>query len=201
MHLSFTLEPGKATSLYLYDVNGDLVDVVNIPATMAANQTLALKADGQSDPAVFNSDQWSVRDGITSGQVITPGKFNLADENDNIEAFHERDPHGFIVALMAMSVVFSALLILYIMFKLFGKFFDRRKGDDAEVAGTASPVAAPAAAAQAGNEVIAAIGMALYQHLNAHDQESGVITISHEHENHSAWNSKLNTMGHMPGHE
>ncbi|MBR6284826.1 MAG: OadG family protein [Muribaculaceae bacterium] len=199
LHLSFTLEPGKEHSLYLYDVNGDLVDVVTIPATMMANQSLALKVDGQSDAATFNAEQWSVRDGVTEGQEITPGKFNLADQNDNIEAFHERDPHGFIVALMAMSVVFSALLILYIMFKLFGKFFDRRKGEEETVA-TPAPVAAPTAA-PAGNEVIAAIGMALFQHLNAHDQESGVITINHEHESHSSWNSKLSTMGHMPGHE
>ncbi len=198
LHMSFTLEPGKDNTLYLYDVNGDLVDVVTIPASLPVNKAFALKTDGQSDAAMFNTEQWSVRDG-SDGQAITPGKFNVADQNDNIEAFHQRDAHGFIVALMAMSVVFSALLILYLMFKLFGKFFDRKKEDDA-VEEHPAPVAAPVSNAQGGDEVIAAIGMALYEHLNAHDQESGIITIDHTHESHSSWSSKLNTMGHMPVH-
>lgn len=200
LHLSFSLDPSVANTLYLYDVNGDLVDVVNIPASMKPNTTFALKADGQSDPATFNAEQWSMRDGKTDAQAITPGKFNLADQNDNIEAFHVRDPYGVIIAIMAMSVVFIALLILYLCFKLFGKFFGRKKeGDEAS-----EPAAQPAAIAASGssdNEVIAAIGMALFQHLNAHDQESGIITINHAHEAHSAWSSKLNAMGHMPIHK
>ena len=201
LHLSFPLEPGKTQSLYLYDVNGDLVDVVTIPANVPANKTFALNVDGQSDLAAFNAGQWGIRDGVTEGQEITPGKFNLAEQNDNIEAFHLRDSHGFIVALMAMSVVFSALLILYIMFKLFGKFFDRKRDDDnAAVDTPAVSTATSHAKGNAQGEVMAAIGMALYQHLNAHDQESGIITIDHSHENHSSWNSKLSTMGHMPNH-
>ncbi len=199
LHLSFGLTPGQASKLYLYDVNGDLVDMVEIPATLPAGATFALKTDGRSAPATFDPNEWSVRDGKTQGQDITPGKFNLAEQNDNIEAFHQRDPNGFIVALMAMSVVFSALLILYILFKLFGKVFDSRKADEGTT--EAAPVAAPAATGSTGNEVIAAIGMALYEHLNAHDQESGIITIDHTHENNSSWSSKLSTMGHMPTHQ
>lgn len=199
LHLSFTLNPDAVNTLYLYDVNGDLVDVVEIPAAMKANNTFALKADGQSDPATFNAQQWSIRDGSNDEQAITPGKFNVADENDNIEAFHQRDPHGVIIALIAMSIVFSALLILYLCFKIFGKFFTRKQENAIDTETTESPATA-APAANADDAVIAAIGMALFQHLNAHDTESGIITIDHSHEDHSAWNSKLSAMGHMPTH-
>lgn len=198
LHMPFTLDSCSVNKLYLYDVNGDLVDVVEIPANLAPNSTFALKADGKSEPAAFDPNEWSVRDGASIEAAITPGKFNLADENDNIEAFHQRDPYGFIIALMAMSVVFSALLILFLCFKLFGKFFGRKleAENNAEPAPVATPVAATGDDNE--NEVIAAIGMALYQHLNAHDQESGIITIDHEHEMRSAWNSKLNTLGRLP---
>lgn len=199
MHLSFKLDSSTTNTLYLYDVNGDLVDMVEIPANMKPNTSFALKADGKSEACKFNAQEWSMRDGLADSTAITPGKFNLAEKNDNIEAFHERDPHGFIIALMAMSVVFSALLILFICFLLFGKMMgkgDEKKETAAETAPVTTAQAQPAG--DAGDEVIAAIGMALYQHLNAHDQESGIITINHEHELHSAWSSKINAMLPMP---
>ncbi|MBO7610129.1 MAG: OadG family protein [Muribaculaceae bacterium] len=200
LHLSYKLNPAVVNKLYLYDVNGDLVDVLEIPAGMKANNTFALKVDGSSEQAVFNANDWSMRDGTDVEQAITPGKFNLADQNDNIEAFHVRDPYGVIIALMAMSVVFSALLILFLCFKLFGKFFGRKQ--EAENAAVVSDEPTPAIAAGNGDdEAIAAIGMALFQHLNAHDQESGIITIDHAHEANSAWISKLNAMGRMPIHK
>ena len=49
LHLSFKIQPGQESNLYLYDVNGDLVDMVTIPASLPANSTFALKADGQSE--------------------------------------------------------------------------------------------------------------------------------------------------------
>lgn len=200
LHFSFKLDPAVVNKLYLYDVNGDLVDVVEIPAGMKADNTFALKADGASEQATFNANEWSMRDGSSNEQAVTPGKFNMADENDNIEAFHVRDPHGFIIALLAMSVVFSALLILFLCFKLFGKFFGRKQEtENAAVAIDDEPKAL--AAGNGDDEAIAAIGMALFQHLNAHDQESGIITIDHSHASNSAWSSKLSAMGRMPIHK
>ena len=70
---------------------------------------------------------------------------------------------------MAMSVVFSALLILYLCFKLFGKFFGRKKeGDEAS-----EPAAQPAKAAPPNkvipvssskyDEMSAAVGLGAYR--------------------------------------
>ena len=53
---------------------------------------------------------------------------------------------------------------------------------------------------QVKDEAIAALCMALYQHLNAHDEESGVLTFDHSHEAHSSWGSKGNLLLPKPEH-
>ena len=100
---------------------------------------------------------------------------------------------------MSMGVVFSALLMLYIMFKLFGKAFTTKDKKEDEVVNKAVEEPTTEAAQEGGNdEAIAAICMALYQHLNAHDEESGVLTFDRTHELHSAWGSKGNLLLRMP---
>ena len=65
LHLTFKLNPGVENNLYLYDVNGDLVDMVTIPANLPADQSFALKSDGISEmvDGKMDSNAWSVRDG------------------------------------------------------------------------------------------------------------------------------------------
>jgi sodium pump decarboxylase gamma subunit len=97
-----------------------------------------------------------------------------------------------------MSVVFIALALLYICFKLFGKFASRNlKSEEKEQA--AAPVAAAAVPASSGDvdgEKMAAICFALYQHLNAHDNESGVLTLTPR--DGSSWSAKPGLMRELP---
>ena len=142
--------------------------------------------------------EWIVKDGKTLETAITKGNYNIREVNENIEAFHEKDPHGYWIALLAMSVVFSALALLYICFKLFGKFASRNLKSDEKVA--AAPVAAQAATVPAGGDLdgekMAAICFALYQHLNAHDNESGVLTLAPR--DGSSWAGKTGLMRELP---
>lgn len=99
----------------------------------------------------------------------------------------ERDPHGFIMTLTAVAVVFSALIILYIFFGILGAFNSgkinlkklcpRRKNSNNE-AETAAAITM-ALNNKLSGEVHAAIGMALNEYLenSVHDQESYIITI------------------------
>ena len=74
---------------------------------------------------------------------------------------------------------------------------DKKKEEDV----VDKAVEEPTAAIESDNdEAIAAICMALYQHLNAHDEESGVLTFDHSHEAHSAWGSKGNLLLRTPEH-
>lgn len=200
LHLSFKLTPGVENNLYLYDVNGDLVDAVTIPANLPGNCTYALKADGGSEmlDGKMDAAAWSVRDGSTDETAITPGKYNQRVVNENIEKFHEKDPHGYIIAVIAMLIVFSALLMLSILFYLFGKVNKAaNKGQDA-VAAPAKAVDAVSTPTAVGtdDEAIAAICMALYQHFNSHDEESGVLTFNRNAD--TAWSSKSAMMRELP---
>ena len=200
-HLPFTLKAGQENYFALYDVNGDLVDTVRIPATLKPGETYAVKKEGRL-PTVLGDGktQWTVKDGKDLNTAITKGNYNAREVNVNIERFREEDPHGYWIALLSMSVVFSALALLYLCFKLFGKFASRNlKAEDKQKA--EAPVVAPVAdtAATAGDlneEAMAAICFALYQHLNAHDEESGVLTLAPR--DGSTWATKPGLMRELP---
>ena len=194
-HLPFTLTPGQYVALY--DVNGDIVDEVTIPCDRRPTQSYARCNEDSIDlhgEHMFIAKEWEVRDGSSVDKAITPGKFNARPINNNIAMFKEEDGIGWKLTLMSMGVVFSALLLLYILFKLFGKAFTAK--DKKEEEETVEQVAAVDATAEGGDndEAIAAICMALYQHLNAHDEESGILTFDHSHESRSAWGSKGNLL-------
>ncbi len=198
-HMPFTFTLGKDNYIALYDVNGDLVDDVTVPASLKPGETYAIKAEGRL-PSILGDGktEWTVKDGQTIETAITKGNYNIREVNENIEAFHIKDPHGYWIALLAMSVVFCALAMLYICFKLFGKFASRNLSDDKEQV-AAAPVAAAAVPASSGDvdgEKMAAICFALYQHLNAHDNESGVLTLTPR--DGSSWSAKPGLMRELP---
>ncbi|MDY6301099.1 MAG: OadG family protein [Bacteroidales bacterium] len=199
-HMPFTFTAGKENYIALYDVNGDLVDDVTIPASLKPGETYAIKAEGRL-PSVLDDGktEWIVKDGTTIESAITKGNYNIREVNENIEAFHDKDPHGYWIALLAMSVVFIALAILYICFKLFGVVSKRGAGKNEEAASmapVAHAVAAPAGTGDLDGEKMAAICFALYQHLNAHDQESGILTLTPR--DGSAWSGKSGLMRELP---
>ena len=199
LHFTFKLNPGVENNLYLYDVNGDLVDMVTIPANLPADQSFALKADGISElvDGKMNAAAWSLRDGAKDDTAITPGKYNQRVVNENIEKFHQEDSHGFIISLVAMGIVFSTLLLLSILFYLFGKANKAASNDEKPAVATPSPLAEPQpVAADASDEAMAAICMALYQHFNSHDEESGVLTFNRDA--NTAWSDKNSLMRVLP---
>ena len=198
LHLSFKLPPEKENALYLYDVNGDLVDMVVIPANLPANNSYALIEDGASQllNGKFNPDCWKIFNGADDNSAITPGKFNKRVVNENIEKFHKHDRHGGIITVTAMAIVFSALLLLFILFYLFG-LANKASEKNAEPAPAKLADIKPADNdTNADDEAIAAICLALYQHLNAHDSESGVLTFNRN--SNTAWSSKANLMRELP---
>lgn len=106
------------------------------------------------------------------------------------------DPHGFTLTVISISVVFAALLVLYLIYSLMGKLFTegpgklRRKprgGSADEMTATAIALALEM---ESGDDAVpAAIALALHLHEKGaeHDIESGVITIRRTG---SAWKDK-----------
>ncbi len=199
-HLPFEFVAGKDNYIAIYDVNGDLVDELTVPASLKASQSYALKAEGRLplEGTEHNGD-FEVRDGSSIEKAITPGNFNTRIKNENVEKFHQHDPYGVIIAVIAMLIVFSALILLYLLFKVFGYVSDKSLNKNTAPAVTQAgetPASTAAAEPEAGEEEIAAICMALFQHFNAHDEESGVLTFNRN--TATAWNSKEQMMCPMP---
>lgn len=102
-----------------------------------------------------------------------------------------RDPHGIIITVVSVAVVFTALVVLYFAYTFVGKAvngkFDwkslacRFKRKAAKGAPSEEEAAAIAMALdqELNGETYAAIGLALHQYLNdtVHDNESYIITI------------------------
>ena len=111
-YTDFTLAPGK--TVYLVSNDGrTVIDSLEIPADLPAGKSVAKIANdpkGLCFHIVWPCDP-------------TPGAFNgdpsAASKSDQMA---ERDPHGRILTLVSVGVVFSALAILWILFLL---LFDR----------------------------------------------------------------------------
>ena len=132
--------------------------------------------------------EWAVRTG-SDNDYITPSSANIIkDTNSKIELFAERDENGFGMTIMAMAIVFSALLLLCLCFYGIGKtgsFFARL--NKSRALGVETSGSEPAAVSHDSGEEIAAIAMALYEHFNAHDTENTVLTINKVKRAYSPW--------------
>lgn len=109
--------------------------------------------------------------------------------------FAEQDPFGWMMAIIAMSVVFCALVILFLCFKygysgIASLFLNLKKGihhkkqyeaitaSRAESQSKMTITDAKTGATVDNDELAAAIGVALFMHEDGmHDQESGVLTL------------------------
>ena len=100
------------------------------------------------------------------------------------------DPHGIIITIVSVCVVFCSLIILYFAYSLIGKIISggvgmpkRKSGPSAASRKEPSPEEAAAIAMaldqELNGETYAAIGMALHRYMNdtVHDMESYIITI------------------------
>ncbi|MBD5334846.1 MAG: lamin tail domain-containing protein [Bacteroides sp.] len=198
-HTNFTFTPGEDNYIAIYDANGlSLIDEIVIPGSLLPGQSYARKADGEG--GINNPDDWEVRDG-SDAKYITPSSNNIIKSTNNkVDSFAEHDPHGFAMAVMAMCIVFLALLVLSICFYIInsiGANVSRKRkakalADNEETAEHHDE--------HDSGEVIAAIAAALAEHLDAHDRENTVLTINKVRRAYSPWSSKIYSLRELPRH-
>lgn len=198
-HTSFVLTPGQDNWIGIYDADGQtLIDEVTIPANLPADCSYARTADGEGE--------WAIRTGENTGDgavtYITPSSANIIkDTNKKIEEFANRDANGFGMTIMAMCIVFTALLVLCLCFYGIGAISKQiSRLNKMRAQGIDKSEAAAAGSNHDSGEEIAAIVMALHQHLNAHDTESTVLTINKVKRAYSPWSSKIYGLREVPGH-
>ena len=193
-HVSFTLDPSKENYIALYDSNGKtLIDEITVPAGMLADQSYAREEDGSAN--------WVIKGG-GEHSYVTPSTNNMTlDMNDKIENFKKHDADGFGMAIIAMSVVFIGLILLYVSFKIVGNIAVKLgKRNAMKAIGITDKVEAKEKnlGSHSGEEA-AAIAMALHEFMNdAHDVEDMILTINKVKRTYSPWSSKIYTLRQTP---
>lgn len=179
LHLNFDLRNSKVVALY--DANGrTLIDKANVPDSHSPDITFGRLVDG--------GPTWGF---LTKNTPMANN--NTTPSVSSAQTFGEMDPYGGAMALIAMTVVFSALALLYSLFKRTSKLYNldvkgllcrKRKGEDCGEK--------PAIADEIPGEVGAAIAMALHLYQNQlHDNENTVLTIRKVSRTYSPWSSKI----------
>ncbi len=192
-YTNFTLD--KTGQIYLFDASGrNATDSVIYDIN-------TLQPDVSIGYMTFDQNE-----GLKWGDLpaTTPGATNEVNEIiPRSEIFREHDPSGGIMAITAMSVVFSALLLLFLLFKAMGKILSRmeeKKNASAAPAGATTAGAAPVhKSGTVSSEVLAAIAVTikLYEE-DLHDKESEIITINRVARTYSPWSSKIYGINNQP---
>ena len=202
-YAGFTVRPGR--TIYLVSNDGrTIIDSLAVPADLPAGKSVYKTANDlrqvefktQATPAVPSAGMPNI-------------DMNAATKAQDMA---EKDPRGFILSLVAVTVVFTALAILWFLFWL---FFDRpaKKAAKAtsvissgakggvEKSAPSDEIAAVIALAmdmEQGGDVYAAIALAmdLYFSDTVHDAESFVLTMRPKEG--SAWNDKKQNFRKLP---
>ncbi len=183
-HLNFDLSEGK--TIAIFDANGKtLIDKIEIPAGQKPDVTYGRPEN--------DSSEWVYL------EKSTPGANNDYTKKKSAgESFVEMDPFGIGMTIIAMTVVFMALAVLYIIYKNMGRFFIRRGAKSVKPALSDTNVVAESVEEMSG-EVNAAIAMALHLYQSEmHDYENTVLTIQKVSRTYSPWSSKIYTLRKIP---
>ncbi|MBW6498774.1 MAG: OadG family protein [Bacteroidales bacterium] len=121
-----------------------------------------------------------------------------AEVMDDVDVFVQNDPYGGIMALLGMSIVFSALLLLYIIFSntpvLFTFSFKQRLKKALTFKKKEEIIIETPAQKQEelSGEVNAAIAAAIHLYRSElHDFEDTILTIKKVSRTYSPWSSKI----------
>lgn len=141
-----------------------------------------------------------------SEQVNYVEESELARKMQQAEKAHnakEYDSYGGGITIIAMCIVIGALIVLSILFYIFGKisssFQVKKKKQTKKVLASEEVTGEKEKEAPDTGDVIAAISAALAQHFATdHDMQDTILTIKKLRKAYSPWNSKIYNMRHLP---
>ena len=183
LHLNFDLD--ETNFIALFDQSGKtLIDSVTFDKTKG-DVTFGRKIDGDLPWVVL--------------EKTTPSSSNIIEEQITAaEKFRQVDPLGVGMTAIAMAVVFTALIILYLVFRTLGKGYTRERERNVLIKEGKIEEAAMIPDIASG-EVNAAIALALHLfNSELHDFEDTVLTINKVSRNYSPWSSKIYSLRQSP---
>lgn len=194
----------KGSTVYLVSNDGrTIIDQVDIPADLPADQSVVRIPVGVKAMSFQTKVNPSPSPGSYNGDV---------DAKTKSQVMKEQDPHGFVLTLIAVMVVFIALLILAFIFGWIGNASKRaleggpkaskkektKKAKPGEMNPEIAAAISMALSQEFGGEVYAAIALALDDYLSGgiHDLESMIITIKPS--TGSQWADKTQNFRQLP---
>ena len=194
----------KGSTVYLVSNDGrTIIDQVDIPADLPADQSVVRIPVGVKAMSFQTKVNPSPSPGSYNGDV---------DAKTKSQVMKEQDPHGLVLTLIAVMVVFIALLILAFIFGWIGNASKRaleggpkaskkektKKAKPGEMNPEIAAAISMALSQEFGGEVYAAIALALDDYLSGgiHDLESMIITIKPS--TGSQWADKTQNFRQLP---
>ncbi len=226
-YTNFTFGEGKVDMVILYTSNGkDVISVFRLPDNYEPVADVSWGLIGHDEPESFIFPSVSLKEmnewekaGIPhlddyyldqlaarhkyqprALQRTTPGATNeTMAEVPRDEVFRRNDPVGYVMTLTAMGVVFLALVLIFLVLKVFGIVMVSRSTRKGAKSTGVPKQEAKVSAVGSNAEEIAAIGLALrmFQE-DLHIQESTVITINRVGRIYSPWSSKIHGITQIP---
>jgi Na+-transporting methylmalonyl-CoA/oxaloacetate decarboxylase gamma subunit len=176
---------------YVVSDNGDKVETMGaIPHYPLENVSYGRLMDGET---IGGANGWAflVKTTPSSNNVIL-------DTEAAAQRFKEFDPFGVIMSVTAMSVVFVALILLYIIFKYIGNYSIKSENRNVAKAGL-TPITADSEAVP--GEIYAAVATAMHLYMqedDVHDLENTILTIHKVTRTYSPWSSKIYGLREIP---
>ena len=215
-HVSF--KPDATNYIALIGSDGKtLIDILEFPHYLRTKSVSfgcledGIVAENRANSVVKkNKRDTTIVDVRQELPFFTPGSNNKTISSESkADNLAKNDPHGIAMTVMAMLIVFSVLVIIFFVLKLFARFAKKEQAKKEDAQKTETKKAEPSKSGEPTNEElaaitmalhecmggadedeIAAVAMALYLHLyTTHDYESEVITFNNAAET-SVWGQK-----------
>ncbi|MCL1943819.1 MAG: lamin tail domain-containing protein [Candidatus Azobacteroides sp.] len=186
-HVNFTLSESNFVALFASD-GKTLIDSIRFPEPVADVSYGRLTDGGK---------KWASLDRTTPNSTNTI----VEPETENNKLL-EKDPIGIVMSVTAMSVVFIALALLFLIFKIIGKnaiVINHKRAVRAAVKQEKYNKPPIMASGQESGEICAAIVFAIDDYLkDEHDIENTILTITKVARTYSPWSSKIYNLRQFP---
>lgn len=196
------LASAKKDSSYIAvaDMDGNIVNRIDMGCCSYAFQIFPdeLIVVGRN-PLGYDINVFDLTEGIAkikrdNGISSASYHYHVAKQADRIR---ESDPIGIGLTVVAVSVVFLALLCISLILKGYGKLIMKTQDRKANKTAQVAAAAATPSASETSGEIYAAIATAIYLYdEELHDEEDTIITIQKVERAWTPWNAKYYNMNH-----
>lgn len=145
-----------------------------------------------TNPLGYDINVVDITEGLENMGVASSFHYHVPKQSERIQA---SDPHGWGLAIVAICVVFFALVCVCFIMKGYGAIIMKVQDRKSSKAVAKGEAVVPAKTKDVAGEVYAAIAAAIYAYeQDLHDEEDTVITIQKVERAWTPWNAKFYNM-------